>query len=211
MADHVQLLLRALRVPVTDFAGALSLIDHIEDLTDEIPMRGNDEAQYRQKVEKRKWMMRWEIMPLRDASITLYHFETITDAIVKGTRTCPWLLQRVEDQKLRKVQPLFTKYFPHASMMRNAVGHLSDWIRTPQSIKQHAFFGEYDDGEMIINYGKEPFLSLFTDRRFVLTNNGRVTWIDVTLECLHRLIEVQVLIYSAFEKINRLTSESRHT
>lgn len=134
--------------------------------------------------------------------MTLYHFETTLDAIVKGVMRCPSLVIRMDESKLRLLQPLFTKHFPDSTMMRNSVGHISDWLRTPESLEYHAYKGTYHQDGLHISSGIK-LMGHRSGRKLILANKGRLASIELTPEWLQRLLEVQQAANAAFGPVSK--------
>jgi hypothetical protein len=196
-ARHVKLLLDGLAVHVQHFAAAVALYDHLEELLAQGALRATSLQAQREGKARRRNMLGWGGIAARDAAMTLYHFETTLDAIVKGIRKCPTLFARVGEARLRTFQPAFVKNFPAATAMRNAVGHSSDWGRTPESMAFHAYKVPYSDDGLEITSGIY-LLSHQAGRKLIATIRGRLVFVEVTEEWLRGLIEIQRLVYDAF-------------
>jgi hypothetical protein len=198
-AAHIDLLLDCLQGYVEDFNAALTLCEHIEAII-AIPLDKTVEMKkWRELKARRHVQYNWSDIPIRDSAFSIYHFCVTIDAIVKGAYNCKSLLALIDQANLNRIQPLFEKHFPLAITMRNSVGHISDWLRTPESLTRHAHKGPYDqDGLHIVSPGIN-LISHRSGRKLMIANCGRAASVELSREWLEHLVEVQRTAYQAFK------------
>jgi hypothetical protein len=153
-----------------------------------------------QEQRKTQWdtFFGWQLIAGRDAAMTLHHIDIVTDAIVKGVRLCSHIKEGIDLVHLDKIQPLFSKHFPRATRMRNAVGHSAGSFSNPRKTEANASSKLYE-GPGIVDAGIGTVISgNIEDRRYTETISGETVFVEVSDEWLLHLVEIVDTTYLAF-------------
>lgn len=87
--------------------------------------------------------------------------------------------------------------FPHIKLMRDAVGHVAELVRTPEAIKANASKG-FDFGGIRMGAGNF-FQEGFSNCTFMTTaHGGSMVRYDLSQESLDKLTAITRRIYGAF-------------
>lgn len=143
----------------------------------------------------------WRQIAFRDAAHTIFHFGIILDGIVKGAKRCPTLLRSVDVSLLRQAQPMFEKYFPKSSRMRNAVAHAGDVLHSPASMARNNLYypGEIHVGGLILTGVISSPVGYMTDSfRMYLTFKGDVISVELSSAKHQQMISIVDAVYAAF-------------
>ena len=88
----------------------------------------------------------WHDIGMRDAVMSVYHFQYIFDGILKSTHGCPTLMKKIDLAKLHTAQPLFKKHFPKTEGIRHAVAHAGETQHSRKRLEEARYDGPLQIG-----------------------------------------------------------------
>jgi hypothetical protein len=144
---HIAWLLRLLNSYREDFEAALELV--IDSNRKVEALRAAEEAARKAKDQQRDAELRkasklrsaWHNIAIRDAVMSVYHFQFILNGILKSTHRCPTLIGKIDLEKLHTAQPLFKKHFPKTEGIRHAVAHAGETQHSLRRLEQARYDG----------------------------------------------------------------------
>ena len=179
------------------FENAVQLFSFSKSRLNQLPPNLNQEQR------KTQWntFFGWQLIAGPDAAMTLHHIDIVTDAIVKGARSCSHIKKGVDLVHLDRIQPLFSKDFPRATRMRNAVGHSAGSFSNPRRTETNAS-GRLYEGLGIYDAGVGTVVSgNIENRRYTETISGETVFVEVSDAWLLHLIEIVDATYLAFQPL----------
>jgi hypothetical protein len=153
---HIAWLLVLLNGYGEHFEGAIALMI---DATNKIEaLRAEEHEAKRTKNQQRETDIRkaselnsaWHDIAIRDAVMSIYHFEFILDGILKSTHRCPTLMDKIDINKLHAAQPLFRKHFPKTESIRHAVAHAGQTQHSLKCLEKARYDGTLELGGFTI-------------------------------------------------------------
>lgn len=180
-AKHISMQLMSLQTHEDQFASALCLFDHVEQLMVASKEAGHD-------IRERAAMAKWLTIAANHAALTIYHFQSTLRSIRDRLQYAQRLAKKVDSKALQDAYDRFHAEFPSWKYVRDWVAHFADKLFKPDDIEEH----RPDDGVFI--HGT------MMDRSLVFTRAGERMSLDMTSDNLRRLRSIKQDAFLAFQK-----------
>jgi hypothetical protein len=185
---HLAYLLTTLDSYTKDFQSALLLTKYCNIEMNKIPAS-----------EPKNPFMRWHVLAMRGAALSLFNFRYIMIGIGHSIHACPTLEAKIGVEKMRKIKRLFNSYFPHHEDVRHAISHAGEIQHTRANLDASRYEG-------VVDLGGVPAKGIaggsFTiDRTITLINRKKLVSLEVSEKTLERLTEVAEAIHDLFRAL----------
>ena len=182
--------LRNLSSYVNDYASAVGLHRHVQDLRESV-LR-TEEPNTLVFNNHMHLLKNWDEMAGREAAMTLYHVGKALLHIKTNMRFTETIKADSDADSLRKASGELERAFPNYNIARHAAGHRAEAVGSLEQVKLHAVDIEGGQQFIIGNVQGDDYLSTF---------EKKLLKVPLTEEARQRLNGVVALIYSAFPKL----------
>jgi hypothetical protein len=193
---------------VVSFEYAVRLADHADLLVTsekrKLQLAVLDSGRSREEIEALAAPVRiyggWMSIAAKEAAMAVYHFHMKQQAVMQGAAQVSSISALVNMERLHEARVHFSKHFPHAKEMRNAIGHDAERTASAAARKDHGFTGTVRIDHSIYE-GTGLFWSGMDGRTLRMARYKKLVSVTVDEATLDRLIEVQSKVLSAFDAV----------
>ncbi len=182
--------LRNLSSYVNDYASAVGLHRHVQDLRESVlRVEEPNTLVFNNNMHLLK---NWDEMAGREAAMTLFHVGKALMQIRANMRFTETIKADSDADSLRKAAGELERAFPNYNIARHAAGHRAEAVGSLEQVKLHAVDIEGGQQFIIGNVQGDDYLSTF---------EKKLLKVPLTEEARLKLNDVVALIYSAFPKL----------
>jgi hypothetical protein len=182
--------LRNLSSYVNDYASAVGLHRHVQDLRESV-LRTN-EPNTLVFNNHMHLLKNWDEMAGREAAMTLFHVGKALLHIKTNMHRTETIKAESVSENLRKASGELERAFPNYNVARHAAGHRAEAVGSLEKVKLHA---------VDIEGGQQFIIGNVQGDDYVATFEKKLLKVPLTEEARQRLNDVVALIYSAFPKL----------
>lgn len=175
---------------VNDYASAVALHRHVQDLRESV-LR-TSEPNTLVFNNNMHLLQQWQNMAGRDAAMTLFHVGKALLHIKTNMRFTETIKAGSLSESLRKASGELERAFPHYNVARHAAGHRAEAVGSLEQVKLHAIDIDGVQQFIIGNVQGDDYVATF---------EKKLLKVPLTEEARQRLNDVVALIYSAFPKL----------
>lgn len=181
------------------FEQAVRLADHAENLRADFQsmrssQKGSAVTDIASQQSQSNLFTSWIAIAVRDAAMTVDHFEHLRRRINEGAKKIPTIAALVDQAQLKKAGDLFRQSFPDFEAIRDAVAHQSERSSSEQEIEKHSFSGAFKRPGIDLG-GTKGTYTLQSGRTLRMSWKGRMVEFSADEATLDRLISVQQAVF----------------
>lgn len=174
---------------VNDYAAAIGLHSHTEELRRSVLAVGNED---RLTFNRTMHMLKlWDEMAGREAAMTVFHFGKSLSAIRASMKSTPTIMAEADHNSLREAAKLLEREFPNYDLARHAAGHRAEAMASLEELKKHAV--ELGDKQQFIP-------GIVIDHDYIATFEKKELRVALTENSRRKLAQIEALAYAAFPK-----------
>lgn len=178
---------------VNDYASAIGLHNHVQDLRKSV--LNVNEPNTLVFNNNMHLLRNWDDIAGREAAMTLFHVGKALMQIKANMRFTQTIKADSDADSLRKASGELERAFPNYNVARHAVGHRAEAMASLEQVKEHA---------IEIEGGQEFIMGNVQGDDYVATFEKKLLKVPLTEEARQRLNNVVALIYSAFPKLTHM-------
>lgn len=173
-------------------------------------LMGQPNANHNTIITQRFKLLSWKDIASRSGALTIWDFGHNAHLIGKTLKKCDRFKTLVSMKDLEDVFQTFSKNFPNAKRIRDAVSHRADLLSTPFYNKKNTF-----DGDAIVNgvtvlasdgKAKGSFVTGTVGERVAITIDGELKEYEMSRQTLNIFGEMRRAIFQIFRVAAEMTS-----